>query len=390
MTSLASVSDTLKFNERSSSERTIASGKSKTPSVTYDKTMRTLVFAEAFEHPTVAAARAWLRPGGTMNKKASSAIHALRTQLAGDVAEQIRNYKPDGLPSANAAHIRDFVRDAMTLTLPQTTYSVEALISPVTYFVHWAVFVVGAELDAAIIFDRELIETYVRNELPSDIAPGTRRNYRAWITRVAEAVAPDKNPRRPMPLNERPMEQPYTSADLVALDRWASGQSTKYTRSNAAVLIALGAGAGLTSIEIAQLKSEQVRIHESGLVEIDVIVEGESKRRVIVSSQFEKVIAKAVKKLASEEFVFLPLRSRTNNAVISGFVGRTSRSAGTPTVTVRRLRNTWFVTQMANRVDVLTLMEAAGLQSLESISRLAQYVPRPAADDRDAQLRGVL
>lgn len=388
MTSPSSVSDTFILNERASSERGTAFGIGTPPSVTYDKATRTLLFAEISEDPTVAAARLGLRPGGAMSRKASSAMRVLHARLTDDVAEQIRNYYPDGLPTANAAHIHDFVRDAMTMTLPQTTYSVEALISPVTYFVHWAVFVVGAELDAEIIFDRELIETYVRNELPSDIAPGTRRNYRAWITRVAEAVAPDKNPRRPMPLNERAMEEPYDGDDIVALERWARGQSTNYTRSNAAVLIALGAGAGLTSIEIAQLKVEQVSVSESGLVEIGVVVNGDFKRNVVVSSHFERVVAKAVKKLTPEQFVFLPQRSRTNNDVISAFVGRTSRSEGTPSVTVRRLRNTWFVSQMTNRVDVLTLMEAAGLQSLETISRLAKYVPRPTAGERDAQLRG--
>jgi hypothetical protein len=43
---------------------------------------------------------------------------------------------------------------------------------------------------------------------------------------------------------------------------------------------------------------------------------------------------------------------------------------------------------MANRVDVLTLMEAAGLKSLESISRLASFVPRPSDQERIEQLRG--
>jgi len=43
-----------------------------------------------------------------------------------------------------------------------------------------------------------------------------------------------------------------------------------------------------------------------------------------------------------------------------------------------------------NRTDVFTLMEAAGLQSLESISKLAKYVPRLSETDRDAQLRGAL
>jgi integrase len=356
-------------------------------SVTYDKTTRALVFADSSENATVAAARPFLREGGSVNKAAKEAMELLRTQLAEDVADQLRTFGAD-LPAANMDVIRDFLRDSLILALPQTAYSAEALKGPLAQYVHWAVFVVGAELDADIIFDRELIETYVREELPADFAPGTRRNYRALITRVAEAVAPDKNPRRPMPLNERAMEEPYDADDIIALERWAKGQSTKYARTNAGTLIALGAGAGLTSIEIVQLTAGRVHLRESGLAEIEVTVDGEVKRRLVVTAAFERAIAKATKDLTPEQFVFLPQRTRMKGDVVSAFVGRTSRSDGTPTVTVRRLRNTWFVTQMTNRVDVLSLMEAAGLQSLETISRLAKYVPRPTAADRDAQLRG--
>jgi hypothetical protein len=387
MTSPSSVSDTSKLAKPSASKRLAASRTSETASVTYDKVTRVLVFADSSENPTVAAARPFLRRDGAMNKDAKAAMELLRVQLDKDVADQLRTFGA-GLPAENMEFIREFLKDSLVLALPQTAYSAEALKGPLALYVHYAVFVVGAELDADIIFDRDLIETYVREELPADIAPGTRRNHRAWITRVAEAVAPNKNPRRPMPLNERAMEEPYDDGGMVGLDRWAKGQSTHYARSNAAILIALGAGAGLTSIEIAQLKVEQVSVNASGLVEIGVEVNGEFKRRVVVTSRFERVVAKAVKKLSPGQFVFLPQRSRSQNDIISAFVGRTSRSEGTPSVTVRRLRNTWLVTQMTNRVDVLTLMEAAGLQSLETISRLAKYVPRPTADERDAQLRG--
>ncbi|MCY7287249.1 MAG: hypothetical protein LH624_03110, partial [Cryobacterium sp.] len=87
-------------------------------------------------------------------------------------------------------------------------------------------------------------------------------------------------------------------------------------------------------------------------------------------------------------FVFLPKRTRAENDIVSAFVARSSTPAGSPTIRARRLRNTWLVDLMTDRVDVFTLMEAAGLQSLESISRLAIFVPRPSATDRAAQLRG--
>ncbi|MCY7288550.1 MAG: hypothetical protein LH624_09965, partial [Cryobacterium sp.] len=117
---------------------------------------------------------------------------------------------------------------------------------------------------------------------------------------------------------------------------------------------------------------------------------GEFKRRVIVSSAWERVLADHVAHVEPDAFVFLPKRSRTENDIVSRFVGRTSRPAGTPTINVRKMRNTWFVDQMTNRTDVFTLMEATGLQSLESISKLAKYVPRLSETDRDAQLRGAL
>jgi hypothetical protein len=111
---------------------------------------------------------------------------------------------------------------------------------------------------------------------------------------------------------------------------------------------------------------------------------------VTVTAEFEEIIATAVKDLPRQSMILLWQRNRTENDVVSGFAGKCSKPQGTLSVQGRRLRNTWLVTQMTNRVDVLTLMEAAGLQSLESISRLAKFVPRPTSDDRDAQLRGSL
>ena len=363
--------------------------KSTTTSVTFDRSARVLRFGDVHEDADVVLARTTLRPGVEVDESAAASMNALRARVDARALAKIRDYDP-GLPAGNVDAIRSFISDSLTLALPLTAYSVETLLGPVTYFVHWAVFVVGCDLDAQVIFDRELVETYVREVLPPDLAPGTRRNYRAWITRVAEVVNPNKNPRAPMPLNEKSMQSPYTDDEVVALDRWAAGQPTPYRRQGAAMLVALGAGAGLSSIEIVQVTRDAVTLRDNGIVEIKVVGKGKPDRRVIVSAQFEAVVADQLEGLTGDAFVFLPKRGRSENDVVSAFVGRTTRPPGTPHITVRKLRNTWFVTQMVNRVDVLTLMEAAGLQSLESISRLAKFVPRPSGDDRDAQLRGAL
>jgi len=322
---------------------------------------------------------------GIVSDEAKTAMTSVRGAMSPESVQKMNDYTPE-LPSQYVAKIRTFTEDAVALALPQTSYTVETLLRPTMHFVYWVVFVAGAELDASVVFSRELIEYYVR-ETMSNLTEGTRRNYRSWLFRVAEAANPEANPHNPMPLNERALDTPYTSGELVRLNRWTAGQGTSYSRDAAKVLVALGVGAGLSSREIAMLRRDDLTVAENGTVTL-VATKGTKVREVVVAVDYENTIASAIKVMPENTFVFLPQRTRTENDVVSAFVARTSRPTGTPTVRVQRMRNTWLVTQMTNRVDVLTLMEAAGLQSLESISRLAGFVPRPSSPERIAQLRG--
>jgi integrase len=358
--------------------------------VTYDSAAELLRFGDCSDDPRIAAARMTLGRG-SVHDDAREAMKVIRGEMSAATARKLADYVP-ALPAGDIQKIRTFVEDAVVLALPQTQYSVETLLRPCMRFVYWAVFVVGCPLDATVVFDRELIEEYIRSAAPrrddgSPLTDGTLRNYRAWIFRVAEAVNPEKNPRRALPLNARSMDEPYNAEELVALGRWAAGQGTPYMRQAANTLIALGAGAGLSSGEIALLRAESITVSENGLVTIEV-VDGDRVRHVVVVAKYEKRLAKAVRKIPAGAFLFLPKRTRADNDIVSAFVARSSTPPGSPTIRVRRLRNTWLVRQLTNRVDVFTLMEAAGLQSLESISRLAIFVPRPSDDDRTAQLRG--
>lgn len=337
------------------------------------------------DHPILGSERMSLLIG-PQSPESQATIMNVRNSLSTDVLDAFSSYKPE-LPTDDVAIIRQFVESAVVLTLPLTSYTVTTLLRPAMYFVHWAVCICGAELDASTVFTQPVIEQYVHETMP-DLTDGTKRNYRAWLLRVAEAVNPDANPNNPMPLAGRALETPYSSAELDALDRWASGQRTAYLRQNAAVFLALGIGAGLPAKEMVQVRAEDITVDENGAVAIAVV--GQLKRSVIVTARYEKTLSHAAKTAPTGAFVFLPKRTRTNNDVVSAFVGRTDTPRGTPPVRSRKMRNTWLVRHLTNRVDVTTLMEAAGLQSLESISRLAQFVPTPSAAERVIMLRGAL
>lgn len=361
----------------------------KAAGVYYDPTAELLRFTESSHDPHLAAARMTLRDKDA-GATSRAAMESIRAQLPTDAARKMAAYQAD-LPARQVAVIREFVENAVAVALPQNSYSVETLMRPCMAFVYWAVFVVGCPQDATVVFDRELVEQYIhttqRRSDGTALADGTLRNYRAWILRVAEAVNPEQNPRNPRPLNGRGMDEPYDDDEHVALDRWASGQNTAYMRQGARTLIALGAGGGLSATEITHLRRESVTIEDNGSITIDIPSE-KVARQVVLVAKYETRLAKALKQVPPGAFVFFPNRTRTENDVVSSFVGRSVTPPGSPTVRAQRLRNTWLVTHMRNRVDVYTLMQASGLKSLESISRLAIYVPRPSNEARAAQLRG--
>ena len=319
-------------------------------------------------------------------ERAREAMEQLRIGLGEGPAEKVRSYTPQ-LPKAKVAVIRQFVEDSVTLAQPLTKYSVETLMRPVMHFVYWSVFVLGYELTPEL-FEPDNVQAYI-DEAIDGKTDGTRRNYRAWIIRVAEVVNPDRNPIRSKPLNGRGMEPPYNTDEMVVIRRWSEGQSTQYRRNGAQTLIALAAGAGLSAVEIAHLRRDYVELLPDGAVEIHVHVDGNFKRSVIVASPFDQKLAQLVASLDGNRMVFLTDRNRTVNDVVSAFTSKLAVPPGTPPITARRLRNTWLVTHLASRVDVSTLMQAAGLESLESISRLASFVPAVSDADRIAQLRGV-
>lgn len=160
---------------------------------------------------------------------------------------------------------------------------------------------------------------------------------------------------RAPPLNARGMDEPYDAEEQVAPNRWAVGQGTPYMRQAASVLIALSAGAGLSSGDIALLRTESLRVAENGVV-IITVTDGDCVRQVVVVAKYEKRIVRALKKSPEGAFVFLPKLTRSENDVVSAFVARSSRPPGSPTIRARRLRNTWLVHHLTNRVDVFTLM----------------------------------
>jgi len=286
------------------------------------------------------------------------------------VGGRIGNYTPN-IELEHWANIEDFVRSAVTRAVPSTTYGASKLFSAVTPFVHWA-WKAGHHLDDVTIFDRWLIEEFIATACPTTWSQATKGNQRSVIFRVAEAVlGMDARTPRVLPLTAADPSRPYTAAEIVALRSWARSQSTELLRLNATVLLAFCAGAGLAAEDIAGVRVRDVRLHDDGSV--TVLVPGRRGRRVTVLASWEGDAAACVVGRDPGEFVLVP--GRTDGVFKNVCTQFVSRTTGVIKPSSQRLRATWLVHHLTIGTPVKVLLEAAGIGSLNALTRYVQFVP---------------
>ncbi|WP_216892059.1 hypothetical protein [Nocardia alni] len=175
---------------------------------------------------------------------------------------------------------------------------------------------------------------------------------------------------------------PYTRADVASLKAWAYGQPTAAARTQADVLLALGLGAGCTAADIAALVVDDIVVDEQGVL---VQLAGERPREVPVLFDYERPLAGVVEAGHPPGTpVFLPGRRRSKN-LITGF---TSRGGGEPGPNTHRMRSTWIVEHLVADVPIAVLMKAAGVDTVQGLTRYLAHIPDTDALRARAALRG--
>lgn len=291
-------------------------------------------------------------------------------------------YQPD-LPAERWAKIRFFVEDAAASAAPLCAYSMRRLLTVSSHYVDWAHNRRGYQLDARVLFRRELIDVWVADR-KSNLSEGTRRNYRAILCRIAEVVLPEAHPKALTPLNRRSSVVPYSESDLILLERWAVTQSTAVMRRNAVVLLSLASGAGIWSREIGDIRRSDIVSDEQGLL---VRVPGDRAREVPLLRRYEPMLSSVLQGLASDDLVFgAPQRQNYDN-LITNFVARSRRSSRMPQPRAQRMRATWLVTHLAARTDIKALMRAGGIDKFENLAQLLRHVPELDTAEYRRQLR---
>ncbi len=204
--------------------------------------------------------------------------------------------------------------------------------------------------------------------ITSEAGARTSRGELRWIAR---RVAPHLQTPDPLPLARHPVSPWYTEDELTDYLAAARMQSTRLRRMRATAIICLGAGAGLGSREIRQLRGTD--IHRRGHA-VTVEVSGPHARVVPVLDRFTEPVMK-VANWARDGLIFDPPTSNRIRCTLDVL----ERNSELPRLEPRRLRNTWLATHL-RRMGFTEFLVAAGITRSQTLFDLNKREPQPTAE----------
>ncbi|MFF1876602.1 hypothetical protein [Leifsonia sp. NPDC058230] len=275
----------------------------------------------------------------------------------------------------------EFAVAVVDQAVAHTTYDRSELLRAVSALVLWSnANSVAIELEK--VFARDNIVAHIEGGL-TGFGQGTRTNRRSQLLRVAEALLePSLAPRALPALAASDPTMPYTEEEQAALLEWARKEKRARRGDDAMVLLALGFGAGLSAQEVMNVRAGDVEVTDGAVM---VYVREGRVRVVPVLRRWETALGRRAAALKAEEYLFKPGRDGAGKNLISNFVAK-ARVDGVHAQT-QRMRSTWLVQQMAACTPLPELIDAAGVDSLEALTRYLGFVERKATLDVVAKLR---
>lgn len=298
------------------------------------------------------------------------------------MARRILNYTPD-LPADHWAKIESFVRQAVADCVDRTPYDTKTLLHAVKAHVHWCWQTACVELNRDLIFSRLQVEEFIVST-DSPWQGASKANYRSQLLRVCEVLGGPEAGVRLSPLPKSEPLAPYNRADIIRFRAWAASQSTEVKRHDLGALLSLGFGAGLSAGEISEASPDDVSQDEHGVL-IRVANGLRAERYVPVLAGWESGVIEAVERSAGARYLFRPGRTRTTKNTVTDLIRRSSPI--NPALSSQRMRGTWITGHLAARTPIVPLIEAAGVESLEALTRYLRFLPEVDPVEARARLR---
>ena len=328
----------------------------------------------------------------TRSTRKPSAAHARRKReqllahreqppaLPEELEESLITYRPREVDDTTWREIRPLLLAVMRRSQLTSVPSLRQRCADVVRLARWARSV-GRELTLEVVMTPEVIEEFILTGCV-DEPDSSRSTRRSRLQGLARAANPTAMPRRTQ-LAHVSVQPPYTDLEMAALVRLARHQPSGSLRRQMCACVGLGAGAGLDSGDLGDLRARHVIDHGDDGIIIDV--PGSRTRKAVVRSAYEDLVRTGVAGLRSNDLVIGQKSGRRTvapkvfeNAVILGDPPKPSQP---------RLRSTWLAALITSRVPLVTILQAAGLTSARTITDLATMLPEADIDEAVALLR---
>jgi integrase len=264
--------------------------------------------------------------------------------------------------------VRGFVTRCVEKCSGQSPYADRELSIAATKLSVWGWETAGFELDETLMFRRDVIANFIATGA-SEYKPAGRGNLRTQLLRMSEILLPNTVQRRLPPLLPSEPTRPYRPKEVQSLRAWAAAQTTSNRRANAATLLSLGLGAGLTAAQIGNLRVRDITADPEGVV---VHLHGEWDRHIPVLREWEDDLVARTRQLGPDRWAFRENHTVFYPNLISNFVNRSQVTVVRPQT--QRMRTTWLLAHLAAGTPVSLLLSAAGIESLSALTRYLRFL----------------
>lgn len=314
--------------------------------------------------------------------------HYERTvMLEGAVSTRILKYRPSNVDSDTWQRVGPSVLALVAAVLPASEDAAARYLNVSAKLAVWCD-QQGGEPDPAQWLERTSIDRFCV-EGCRDLSPRTAINYRSILHQLRESVEWDgrsePRPVRIVGARSNP-KAPYTHTEMAAIRSWLCGLPTPQQRHDAASLVSLGAGCGLAADEILQVYPRNVRLLDSGMVVVDV--PGSRSRLVVCRRSWEGSLADTQGAVSESRYIFRPGRESASKNGISHWLDKLPHHPSVGRVSTARLRTTWLVELLNERLPLAVIVQAAGLTTLQSLSPYLRYLDATSADAAARMMRG--
>lgn len=284
--------------------------------------------------------------------------------------------------------VQGIVIDALVVAPQPVTHGwVHTSLMTVGGLVRWAQ-TMGEPLERDHLLSQQTRNRFL-NLGTSDLTDTSRRNYRCRLDLIATGLTSGPvAPTVTRPLQHGEAIDPHTATEVATLWVWAQGLRPATRRDRILGAMTLGLGCGLRAGELVHPTPESVSVDEDG---VHVTVVSDRGIRVVTC---DRVWEDRLVEVAANTPAGHPLTSpwRADAATARGLQNAMASAQHThPPIawfSARSLRNTWLVQRLTEGTPVPTLLEAAGLESIEALKAFLVYVPALSAAKRAQVLRG--